>query len=65
VEFPREDSLSIDLGCEKLEVYEGNGRPFTGEIAIGAPLRLHVEFELREAIVISTRESILSIFTGR
>jgi len=35
----------------KLEVYEGNGRPFTGEIAIGAPIRLHVEFELREAIV--------------
>jgi lipopolysaccharide transport system ATP-binding protein len=35
----------------KLEVYEGNGRPFSGEIAIGAPIRLHVEFELREPIV--------------
>ena len=32
----------------KLEVYAGNGEPFAGELAIGDPLRVHVEFELRE-----------------
>jgi lipopolysaccharide transport system ATP-binding protein len=34
----------------KLQVYEGDRRPFSGELDIGAPLKLHIEFELREAI---------------
>jgi len=33
----------------KLEVFAGNGEPLSGEIAIGAPLRLRVEFELPHA----------------
>jgi len=32
----------------KLEVFSGDGRPFTGELAIGTPIRARVEFQLRE-----------------
>jgi lipopolysaccharide transport system ATP-binding protein len=35
---------------QKLEIYLGDGKPFTGEIPIGDSLQLHVEFELREAV---------------
>jgi lipopolysaccharide transport system ATP-binding protein len=34
----------------KLEVFSGDGKPFVGELAIGAPIRVHVEFQLREPI---------------
>jgi lipopolysaccharide transport system ATP-binding protein len=34
----------------KLALFTGDGKPFTGELALGAPMRIHVEFELREAI---------------
>jgi lipopolysaccharide transport system ATP-binding protein len=34
----------------RLEVYEANGRPFRGEMAIGASITLHLAFELRETI---------------
>jgi len=34
----------------KLELFTGDGKPFAGELATGAPIRVHVEFELREAI---------------
>jgi len=33
----------------KLEVFEADRKPFSGKMHIGAPLKLHVEFELREA----------------
>lgn len=32
----------------KLEVYTGNGTPLDGELPIGAPLRVHLEFELQK-----------------
>jgi len=34
----------------KLEVYTGDGSPCTGVMDIGAPIRLHLELELRELI---------------
>jgi lipopolysaccharide transport system ATP-binding protein len=34
----------------KLEVYSGDGNPFRGEMPIGATIRVHVEFELRETV---------------
>lgn len=32
----------------KLEVYAGDGQPLGGQMDIGAPIRVHVEFNLRE-----------------
>lgn len=32
----------------KLEVFSGDGKPFLGELAIGASIRVHVEFQLCE-----------------
>src|ERR1700722_3268707 len=32
----------------KLELYDGDGKPFEGEVAIGSSIRVHVQFRLRE-----------------
>lgn len=35
----------------KLELFEGDGRPFTGELPIAAAIRARVEFELHESVM--------------
>ena len=59
----RSDSHTIDLWnssrrlpqyepwLRKLEVFSGDGKPLAGEMAIGAPIQVHVEFQLREPTV--------------
>jgi lipopolysaccharide transport system ATP-binding protein len=59
----RSDSHIIDLWnsprrlpqyepwLRKLEIFSGDGKPFAGELAIGDPIRVHVEFQLREPIL--------------
>ncbi len=40
-----------DPWLRKLEVFSGDGKPLAGELATGATIRIHVEFQLREPIV--------------